>query len=63
MLNSPLPITKHPLPSSLELTSTKQALYHPQWRAAMSVEIQEIHQNNTWNLVLRQLHQNIVGCK
>ena len=41
----------------------KSALKNPQWVAAMEEELRALHQNNTWDLVLRPANMNIIGFK
>ena len=54
--------TKHPLPLTLTPSCVSQALKHPEWRAAMSVEFTALTHNITWTLVPPSPHQNLVGC-
>lgn len=44
-------------------TTTKNALQHPGWYAAMLEEIKALHDNQTWVLVPRQPSMNVIGCK
>jgi len=47
----------------IEPSNITQALRDPDWRSAMQVEFDALHNNNTWDLVSRSSVQNLVGCK
>lgn len=55
--------TKHPMPSSIELTSVHQALKDPHWCQAMSEEFIVLICHGTWKLVPLTSNQNLVGSK
>jgi Reverse transcriptase (RNA-dependent DNA polymerase) len=56
--------TKHPLPSTLiEPTSFATANKLPEWREAMSLELNTLAKNGTWILVPSNPNQNVIGCK
>lgn len=40
-----------------------EALAQPVWRKAMEIELQAIHQNDTWELVPRPQHKKVIGVK
>ena len=46
-----------------EPSSHRQALAEPSWRAAMEAEFDALQRNNTWKLVPRPAHGNVVGSK
>ena len=56
-------VTKHPFPTSLEPTTTSQALQDPNWCDAMDDELTALARNHTWVLVPPPSNHNIVGCK
>ena len=58
-----LTATKHPIPLSLEPTSVSQALKQKEWTNAMREELHALAKNGTWDLVPRESHHNVVGCK
>ncbi|CAN1844804.1 Retrovirus-related Pol polyprotein from transposon TNT 1-94 [Linum perenne] len=41
----------------------KQASGQPEWEEAMAVELQALHDNSTWDLVLRPSHAPVIGSK
>ncbi|KAL2472251.1 putative mitochondrial protein [Abeliophyllum distichum] len=41
----------------------KSAIKHPEWLSMMDAEIQALKTNETWDLVPRPSHHNVVGCK
>ncbi|CAL1362863.1 unnamed protein product [Linum trigynum] len=45
----------------LEPTSVKEALLYPEWSAALTAENQALHDNETWDLVPRLPHYNVLG--
>ncbi|EOY26601.1 Uncharacterized protein TCM_028442 [Theobroma cacao] len=45
----------------LELASFDKALKHAKWNAAMKEEIKMTEQNNTWSLVDRTRHRQVIG--
>jgi hypothetical protein len=57
--------TKHPLPSPslAEPTSFTSANKQPEWREAISHELNNLVKNGTWVLVPSNPEQNIIGCK
>ncbi|CAL8085814.1 unnamed protein product [Prunus armeniaca] len=62
--------TRYPLPKALlhqladlEPTCFTQAVKSPEWRSAMSEEINALLKNNTWSLVPAPPHRMPVGCK
>jgi Reverse transcriptase (RNA-dependent DNA polymerase) len=63
--NKTLLTTKHPLPSTLliEPTSFAAANKLPEWREAMSLELNALAKNGTWILVPSNPNQNVIGCK
>ncbi|XP_037496992.1 uncharacterized protein LOC110010077 isoform X2 [Jatropha curcas] len=44
-----------------EPRTVKQELLHPRWKRAMEEELTALHKNETWTLVPRQAHMNIIG--
>ena len=46
-----------------ELRFVKTTLQHDGWRNSMLDELDALHQNQTWRLVPRESHMNIVGSK
>lgn len=46
-----------------EPKTVKSALKHPGWLAAMNKEIDALHQNGTWDLVIQTSTMNVVSCK
>ncbi|XP_077222119.1 uncharacterized protein LOC143855960 [Tasmannia lanceolata] len=57
----PLPIL--PLLLVLALTSLRAALDHPEWRAAMDLEMESLQANQTWELVPLPPGAQPVGCR
>jgi len=60
LLPSPL---VHALLTTQEPQSFSSASKHPGWVAAMNEELDALSSNDTWDLVPRPLHTNIVGSK
>lgn len=46
-----------------EPTSYAEAAQHAHWHEAMNAEFMVLQKNNTWQLVPRRPHHNIIGCK
>ncbi|XP_020411701.1 uncharacterized protein LOC109946981 [Prunus persica] len=64
------PKAPYPLPRALltvveyiEHTCFSHATKHPEWRDAMTEEINVLLKNHTWSLVPSSPSQNLVGCK
>jgi hypothetical protein len=49
--------------TELDPTTFNQADKSPQWRAAMSDELNALAKNNTWTLVSPPTDEKIIGCK
>ncbi|KAK9181063.1 hypothetical protein WN944_024200 [Citrus x changshan-huyou] len=47
----------------IEPKTLKSALKNPIWVTAMEEEIKALHDNNTWHLVLRPIHNIVIGSK
>lgn len=56
-------VTKHPLPKSIDPTTTSQALKHPKWRAAMSSEFSALLHTGIWEIIASSVNQNLLSCK
>ena len=58
------PVIHHthiPSPSVIEPTSFTQAVKLPEWKQAMTEEMQALYRNHTWDLVPRPSNNNVVG--
>ena len=58
-----LPVSKYPLPPTIEPTNVSQAISQPHWREAMSNELTALMKHGTWDLVLPPSNCKPVGCK
>ena len=57
------PVSKYPLPPTIEPTNVSQAISQPHWREAMSNELTALMKHGTWDLVLPPSNCKPVGCK